>query len=157
MNSTRFLRRQQLSSFQQPVFSSIRYSQNYPFSTLSARQNAASPQSANTPSTPSKAHSLDPRWLTLIKRRIGKCLMFGLKPVQVQEAGRILQLLARDWRELIAGSEGFLTDETRRALFRHNVVWGEMDVMARLSTNADDTARDTLTTSPMSDTPRPRG
>lgn len=52
--------------------------------------------------------------------------MFGLKPPQVAEAGRILQELARDWRELIAGSEGFLTGETRRALFRHNVVWGEM-------------------------------
>ncbi|KAL2002703.1 hypothetical protein VTN02DRAFT_6134 [Thermoascus thermophilus] len=68
----------------------------------------------------------------MTKRRIGRCLMFGLKPHQVQEAGRILQQLARDWRELIAGSEGFLTDETRRGLFRHNVVWGEMDVMALL-------------------------
>jgi len=52
--------------------------------------------------------------------------MFGLKPHQVEEAGQILQQLARHWRELIAGSEGFLTDETRRGLFRHNVVWGEM-------------------------------
>lgn len=51
--------------------------------------------------------------------------MFGLKPSQLDEGGRILQLLARDWRELLAGSEGFLTDEKRRSLFRHNVVWGE--------------------------------
>jgi hypothetical protein len=34
--------------------------------------------------------------------------------------------LARDWRELIAGSEGFLTDEKRRSLYQHKVVWGEM-------------------------------
>lgn len=53
-------------------------------------------------------------------------MMFGLKPTQVEEAGKILQQLARDWRELIAGSEGFLTDEKRRSLYRHNVVWGEM-------------------------------
>jgi len=52
--------------------------------------------------------------------------MFGLKPAQIEDAGKILQQLARDWRELIAGSEGFLTDEKRRALYRHNVVWGEM-------------------------------
>lgn len=52
--------------------------------------------------------------------------MFGLKPAQVDEAGRILQRLARDWRELIAGSDGFLTHATRRALFRRDVVWGDM-------------------------------
>ncbi|GFF22871.1 hypothetical protein IFM58399_00079 [Aspergillus lentulus] len=63
---------------------------------------------------PSKPHSIDPRWLTMIKRRIGKCMMFGLKPPQVKEAGDILQRIARDWRELVAGSEGYLTDEQRR-------------------------------------------
>ena len=51
--------------------------------------------------------------------------MFGLKPEQITEGGKILRLLARDWREFLAGSEGFLTDEKRRSLFRHNVVWGE--------------------------------
>ncbi|GKZ70780.1 hypothetical protein AnigIFM50267_006446 [Aspergillus niger] len=52
--------------------------------------------------------------------------MFGLKPPQIQEAGEILQQIARDWRELIAGSEGYLTDETRRGLFQQSVAWGEM-------------------------------
>lgn len=101
-----------------------------PLSTFSARQNAApSPLSSSSdasPAPPSKSPALDPRGLMMTKRRIGKCLMFGLKPHQVEEAGQILQELARHWRELIAGSEGFLTDETRRGLFRHNVVWGEM-------------------------------
>ena len=73
-----------------------------------------------------RPHTIDPRWLTLMKRRIGRCMMFGLKPDQINEGGKILQQLARDWRELIAGSEGFLTDEKRRSLYRHNVVWGEM-------------------------------
>lgn len=99
-----------------------------PLSVFSARQNAA-PSNA-TPAPPAKSQALDPRWLTMIKRRIGRCMMFGLKPHQVQEAGHILRQLARDWRELIAGSEGFLTDETRRGLFRHNVVWGEMVYIA---------------------------
>lgn len=61
----------------------------------------------------------------MMKRRVGKCMMFGLKPAQIEDAGKVLQQLARDWRELIAGSEGFLTDEKRRSLYKHNVVWGE--------------------------------
>lgn len=51
--------------------------------------------------------------------------MFGLRPEQIDEGGQILQQLANDWRELLAGSEGFLTDKKRRSLFKHNVVWGE--------------------------------
>ncbi|CAG8071048.1 unnamed protein product [Penicillium salamii] len=72
-----------------------------------------------------KSRALDPRWLTLIKRRIGKCMMFGLPPAQIEEGGRILDQLAKEWRELVAGSEGFLTEAKRRSLFRHGVVWGE--------------------------------
>ncbi|OQE96715.1 hypothetical protein PENNAL_c0001G09643 [Penicillium nalgiovense] len=75
------------------------------------------PDSASTP--------INPRWLTMTKRRIGKCMMFGMKPVQIDEGGKILRQLAKEWRELVAGSEGFLTDKKRRSLFRHNVVWGE--------------------------------
>jgi len=59
--------------------------------------------------------------------------MWGLQPEQIQEAGSILQELARDWRELLAGSEGFLTDRTRRGLYRQEVVWGEMDSMAHVN------------------------
>lgn len=87
--------------------------------------------STTTPVTSNKSlpnlasKPIDPRWLTMTKRRIGKCLMFGMKPPLVDEGGKILQQLAKEWRELIAGSEGFLTDKKRRSLFRHNVVWGE--------------------------------
>ncbi|KAF9892020.1 hypothetical protein FE257_002984 [Aspergillus nanangensis] len=76
-----------------------------------------------------KPHDIDPRWLSTTKQKIGRCMMFGLTPSQVQEAGDILQQLARDWRELIAGSEGYLTDAKRRGLFRQSVAWGEMDSM----------------------------
>ncbi|KAJ5840743.1 uncharacterized protein N7525_005931 [Penicillium rubens] len=82
------------------------------------------PDSASTP--------INPRWLTMTKRRVGKCMMFGMKPSQIDEGGKILQQLAKEWRELVAGSEGFLTDKKRRSLFRHNVVWGEQDIMGML-------------------------
>ncbi|BCR82921.1 uncharacterized protein ACHE_10323S [Aspergillus chevalieri] len=93
------------------------------FSTSPAR---AETKSASASPTPTKPHSIDPKWLTLTKQRIGRCMMFGLKPPQIQEAGDILQQIAKDWRELVSGSEGFLTNETVRGLFQHNVAWGEM-------------------------------
>jgi len=73
--------------------------------------------------------ALSPRWLSDVKRRIGQCITFGLKPHQTHEAGTILQEIARDWRELVAGSEGYLTGPTRRSMHRQEVVWGEMDSM----------------------------
>lgn len=52
--------------------------------------------------------------------------MFGISPEQTAEAGSILQEMSCEWRELVAGSEGFLTGEKYRGLYRHEVVWGEM-------------------------------
>ncbi|OCK82422.1 hypothetical protein K432DRAFT_380428 [Lepidopterella palustris CBS 459.81] len=77
--------------------------------------------------------SLNPRWLSELKTRIGKCILFGLQPEQTKEAGLILQEMATDWRELIGGSEGFLTGKNRRGLYRQEVVWGEMDSMGHVN------------------------
>ncbi|KAM3070409.1 hypothetical protein ACMFMG_010236 [Clarireedia jacksonii] len=55
--------------------------------------------------------------------------MFGLTRSQARRAGDILEVLGRDWRELIAGRDGFLVDKRRAGLYRHRVVWGEMDSM----------------------------
>lgn len=49
-----------------------------------------------------------------------------MKQDLVPVAGGVLEEIARDWRELVAGSEGFLTGEKYCGLHRHNVVWGEM-------------------------------
>lgn len=116
------LRRQQLAALTtQPSIAAGRLFSNSP-----APREAQPGTKPTTATTTAKPHTIDPRWLTLMKRRLGKCMTFGLKPPQVQEAGYVLRQIARDWRELVAGSEGFLTDETIRGLFRHNVVWGEM-------------------------------
>jgi hypothetical protein len=72
---------------------------------------------------------LSPRWLGDVKQRLGKCMTFGMQAEQVARAGAVLETVARDWRELVAGSEGFLTSEDRRGFYRHAVVWGEMDSM----------------------------
>ena len=55
--------------------------------------------------------------------------MFGMKPEQVDETGQILQELAHDWRNLVAGSEGFLTGKGRVGLQSQAVVWGDQDKM----------------------------
>ena len=78
--------------------------------------------STKTPAT----EKLSPRWLSDVRARIGKCIMFGIDDVQTNEAGSILQEISSDWRELLAGSEGFLTGEEYRGLYRQEVVWGEM-------------------------------
>ncbi|KAJ5777840.1 hypothetical protein N7520_001086 [Penicillium odoratum] len=101
-------------------------------STTSTVQNVQALAPENPPARP---HGIDPRWLTMMKRRIGRCMMFGLRPAQIDEGGQILQQLARDWRDLLAGSEGFLTDEKRRSLFRHNVVWGEQSARVNWARN----------------------
>ena len=44
----------------------------------------------------------------------------------MDEAGEILRIVAREWRDLVAGSEGFLTGRTRAGCEGRDVVWGEM-------------------------------
>lgn len=69
---------------------------------------------------------LPPRWLSDLKTRIGKCILFGLQPTQIDEAGSLLGTVAKDWRQLVAGSEGFLVGRGRAGLEGQEVVWGEM-------------------------------
>ena len=83
----------------------------------------------STPDLPSNGSVTEPlpaRWLTDLKSRIGKCIMSGLREEQVDEAGDILKTLTRDWRELVAGSEGFLTGKGRAGFEGREVEWGEM-------------------------------
>jgi hypothetical protein len=41
----------------------------------------------------------------------------------------VLKILGEEWRDLVAGREGFLVGRKRAGLLRHKVVWGEMDCM----------------------------
>lgn len=62
------------------------------------------------------------RWLSDLKTRIGKCIFFGLQPAQLNEAGDILRIVAGSWRELVAGSEGFIVGHRREELERQVAV-----------------------------------
>ena len=70
-------------------------------------------------------NAISPRWLSDTKSRIGRCLTFGLTSPQVDEAGKLLKVLGEDWRELVAGSEGYLTFTG----LGQNIVWGDQDSM----------------------------
>ncbi|MCJ1292368.1 hypothetical protein MMC34_003918 [Xylographa carneopallida] len=65
------------------------------------------------------------RWLSDLKSRVGKCIMFGLRGKQIEEAGRIAKVLGEEWRGLIAGREGFLLNKGQEGTVR----WGEMDLL----------------------------
>ena len=82
-----------------------------------------------TASADSITTMLSPRWLSDLKQRVGKCILFGLQPSQADQAGSILGVVAKDWRELVAGREGFLVGREGGGLERHKVMWGEQDVM----------------------------
>jgi hypothetical protein len=66
------------------------------------------------------------RWISELRARVGKCITFGCTNPQVSRAAAVLRALANEWRELLAGSEGFLTGG-RRGLDGQKVVWGEQD------------------------------
>ncbi|KAI0454549.1 thioesterase-like superfamily-domain-containing protein [Xylaria acuta] len=90
----------------------------------------ANPSAVPTRESESASHGSHPlpptRWVSDVRARIGKCIGFGCDAAQIQRAAGILGILAREWRVLSAGSEGFLTGG-RRGLESQQVVWGEMD------------------------------
>ncbi|KIX98724.1 uncharacterized protein Z520_05185 [Fonsecaea multimorphosa CBS 102226] len=92
---------------------------------------SAAPRAATA--TEESKNAIPPRWLSDTKSRIGRCITFGLSPSLVDEAAQVLRILAQDWRELIAGSEGYLTSKARAGLHRQNIVWGEQDSMGHVN------------------------
>lgn len=97
-----------------------------------ARTRHHSSSSAADSTTPATT-ALSPRWLSDVKRRLGRCLSFGLDGRQKAAAAAVLQALARDWRDLVVGSEGFLTAADRRGFYRYPIQWGEQDPMVGCS------------------------
>ncbi|KAH7395830.1 thioesterase-like superfamily-domain-containing protein [Cadophora sp. MPI-SDFR-AT-0126] len=91
-----------------------------------------SSNSSSTPSAPAPATG-NARWLSDIKARIGKCIMFGMSGDQTQEAATVMKAIGEEWRALVAGREGFLVGRKRAGLLRQAVVWGEMDRMEHVN------------------------
>ncbi|KAL5371677.1 hypothetical protein DPSP01_014079 [Paraphaeosphaeria sporulosa] len=90
--------------------------------------NTARLQSTSSSSKDAATAALNPRWLSDLKTRVGKCINFGIDKEQVKEAGDILHYVNFNWKDLVAGSEGFLTGKHRWGLHRQQVAWGEMQM-----------------------------
>lgn len=103
-----------------------------PSQTLSLRRPfsaAATTRAHANQTTPDNGKSLPlppPRWTSELPARIGKCLAFGCNAQQVSQAAAVLRVIATEWRDLLASSEGFLTGG-RRGLEAREIAWGEMD------------------------------
>ncbi|KAK3370075.1 thioesterase-like superfamily-domain-containing protein [Podospora didyma] len=91
-------------------------------STLARQSSNNSIETATSPPPPAPS----PRWIDDLRTRIGKCVVFGCNNQQVSRAAAVLRALALEWKDLIAGSEGFLTGG-RRGLDGQQIAWGEMD------------------------------
>jgi hypothetical protein len=121
-------------TYSRPYLQQLHHQQQRPFSASTTRHNppTPNPQTQTTKATKAAATTtpLPPpppaRWITDLRARIGKCLVFGCDRQQISQAAGVLRAIATEWRELLAGSEGYLTGG-RRGLDAREVVWGEMD------------------------------
>ncbi|KAG9228217.1 thioesterase-like superfamily-domain-containing protein [Amylocarpus encephaloides] len=98
--------------------------------TLSTPANPHGPtQTSANPPTPSPSS----RWLSDTKARIGRCIMFGVDSKHMGGGVGMCKILAKEWRELIAGRDGYLVADNRAGLLKQNVVWGEQDSMGHVN------------------------
>ncbi|KAK4203035.1 thioesterase-like superfamily-domain-containing protein [Triangularia verruculosa] len=80
-----------------------------------------------TPATTGENPPPPPKqWIPDLRARLGKCIIFGCSNAQISRAASVLRALAVEWKDLVAGSEGFLTGG-RRGLDGRQIAWGEMD------------------------------
>ena len=77
--------------------------------------------------------NLSSRWLSDVKSRLGKCIHFGMDEAQVTRAGILLTEVARDWKDLVAGSEGYLTSPKRAGISSTLIEWGSQDTMGHVN------------------------
>ena len=100
---------------------------------LGARRCSAAPAKAVEVDPPNGNTAISPRWLSDTKTRIGKCIMFGMPQSLVDEASAVLRELGSNWRNLVVGSEGFVTEPKRAGLDRVPIQWGDQDSMGHVN------------------------
>lgn len=58
--------------------------------------------------------------------RLGYMTNNGISHQSAPQVAEILKAMCNEWRDLVAGSEGFLTSENRRGVSGRAVEWGDM-------------------------------
>ncbi|KAL2268897.1 hypothetical protein VTJ83DRAFT_3743 [Remersonia thermophila] len=72
------------------------------------------------------------RWISDLRARVGKCIIFGCNEAQIARAAAVMRALATEWRVLLAGSEGYLTGG-RAGLDGRDIAWGEQDPFGHIN------------------------
>lgn len=73
----------------------------------------------------------DPRWFTKLQDRLMPITGQMLSLDQKKKKDHILDTMRNTWLCLLAGPEGFLTDDRWKGLNGHEVAWGDMVSAAR--------------------------
>lgn len=73
-----------------------------------------------------KSGALNPRWLSDLRSRIKRSLSRCQSEQDASPLREQLERLDRQWVDLLAGREGFLTEPRWRGLNKHSVAWGDM-------------------------------
>src|ERR1700743_1104234 len=66
-----------------------------------------------------------PSFRSLVSR-LGYITNHGVSHQSAPQVAQILKTICNDWRDLVAGSEGFLTAENRRGVSGRAIEWGDM-------------------------------
>lgn len=134
-----------------------------PFSSSTIFSSSSTSSPSSSPSSPSSSPS-NARWIDDLRLRIGKCITFGCDAAQVSRSARVLAAISAEWRDLLAGSHGFVTPgsldpgsplavasadkkggdgdgngargNTKMGLLNHAVAWGDMDSFVSLCLHA---------------------
>ncbi|UNI15905.1 hypothetical protein JDV02_002391 [Purpureocillium takamizusanense] len=99
---------------------------------LSSAAAARNPNRDSVESEP-KSAVLNPRWLGDLRSRIKQSLSRAQSENDAAPLREQLDRLDRQWVDLLAGREGFLTEPRWRGLDKHSVAWGDMDVMGHVN------------------------
>ncbi len=92
------------------------------FLSISRCSQSAATNTASTVDAP--IEPLPSRWLPDLRSRIKK--LQESSPAQADKASAISRDLDSRWLDLIAGSEGFLTQPEWRGLDRREIIWGDI-------------------------------
>ncbi|KAH7179050.1 thioesterase-like superfamily-domain-containing protein [Fusarium flagelliforme] len=77
--------------------------------------------------------SLPSRWFTDVRAQLTELTAEKYPKECVQEAKKLYDYSEKNWLELLAGQQGFLTEKNWRGIDNHPLLWGDMDSMGHVN------------------------
>ncbi|KAK2057126.1 hypothetical protein LY76DRAFT_594467 [Colletotrichum caudatum] len=73
------------------------------------------------------------RWFSELQARLQHLRSIAGSPPFLEEADQLMRRTDAQWIQLLAGSQGFLTEPKWRGLDNHQLFWGDMDSMGHIN------------------------